>query len=61
MVILSLEILEEIRTELRELRLLYKGLVEKLIPIEEPTQEERKALEEKDKLADEKELMKVLG
>lgn len=55
------EILEEIRTELRELRLLYKGLIEKIVPVEEPTSEEKKAIEEKDELADEKELMKALG
>jgi hypothetical protein len=55
------EILEEIRTELRELRLLYKGLIEKIVPVEEPTPEEKKAIEEKDELADEKELMKALG
>lgn len=54
------EILEEIRTELRELRLLYKGLIEKIVPVEEPTPEEKKAIEEKDELADEKELMKAL-
>ena len=55
------EILEEIRTELRELRLLYKGLIEKIVPVEDPTPEEKKAIEEKDELADEKELMKALG
>ena len=40
---------------------LYKQLAEKLIPVEEPTLEERKAIEEKDELANEKELMKALG
>lgn len=54
------EILKEIRSELRELRLLYKGLIEKIVPVEEPTPEEKKAIEEKDELADEKELMKAL-
>jgi len=58
---MSVEVLEEIRKELRELRLLYKELVEKLIPVEKPTPEERKAVEEKDEVADEEELMKVLG
>lgn len=52
--------LEDIRKELRELRLLYKELVEKLIPTEQPTSEERKAIEEKDEIANEKELMKAL-
>jgi len=57
---MSLEVLEEIRKELRELRLLYKELAEKLIPVEKPTPEEQKAIEEKDEIAGEDELMKVL-
>jgi hypothetical protein len=57
---MSTEILEEIRTELRELRMLYKGLVDKILPIEEPTPEEKKAIEEEDEPLDEKELMKSL-
>jgi len=58
---LSVEVLRDIREELKELRLLYKELVEKLIPVEEPTGEERKAIKEKDAIAGEKELMKALG
>ena len=58
---MSVEILKDIREELRELRLLYRELVEKLIPVEEPSEEERKAIEEKDEIAEEKELMKTLG
>jgi len=52
-------VLKDIREELKELRLLYKELVEKLIPVEEPTEEERKAIREKDEIANEKELMKA--
>jgi len=58
---MSVEILKDIKEDLRELRLLYKGLVEKLIPVEKPTREERRAIEEKDDMADEKELMNALG
>lgn len=58
---MDLEVLKDIREELKELRLLYKGLIEKLIPVEEPSEEERKAIEEKDEIAEEKELMKALG
>jgi len=59
---LEKEILEEIRTELRELRILYKGLIEKIIPVEEePTPEEKKAIEEKDDLADERQMMQALS
>jgi len=58
---MNVEVLKDIKEELKELRLLYKELVEKLIPVEEPTEEERKAIEEKDETANEKELMKALG
>jgi hypothetical protein len=57
----SVEVLKDIREELKELRILYKELVEKLIPVEEPTSEEKKAIEEKGKISDEREMMKVLG
>jgi len=53
--------LEDIREELKEIKLLYKELVEKLIPTEEPTKEEKKAIKEKDETASEEELMKTLG
>jgi hypothetical protein len=56
--VMGIEVLKDIREELRELRLLYKELVEKLLPIEEPSEEEREAIEEKDEIADEKELMR---
>jgi len=57
----SVEVLKDIREELRELRVLYKELVEKLIPVEEPTSEEKRAIEEKDEIVGEKDMMKVLG
>ena len=58
---MSVEVLKDIREELREIRLLYKELIEKLIPSEEPTNEEKKAIEQKDETANEKELTKALG
>ena len=58
---MSTKVLEEIREELQEIKLLYKELVDKLIPVEETTQREKKAIEEKDEIADEKELMQTLG
>jgi hypothetical protein len=58
---MSIEVLKDIRKELEELRLLYKELVEKLIPTEQPTPEEKTAIQEKGQVADEKELMKTLG
>ena len=54
------EILSQIRDELKELRLLYKELVEKLIPEEEPEPDERKAIEENDELVSEEELFQAL-
>jgi len=48
---MSVEVLKDIRKELKELGLLYKELVEKLVPTEQPTPEERKAIEEKDEIA----------
>jgi hypothetical protein len=58
---MSVEVLKDIRKELGELRLLYKELVEKLIPTEQPTLEERKAIKNTDEVVNEKELMKTLG
>lgn len=46
---------------MREIKLLYKALVDKLVPVEEATEEEKKAIEEKDEVANEKELMQTLG
>ena len=58
---MSAKVLEEIREELQEIKLLYKELVDKLIPLEKATQKEKRAIEEKDEVADEKELMQTLG
>lgn len=58
---MSTKVLEDIREELKEIKLLYKELVEKLIPSEEPTREEKKAIKEKDEICDEEELMRTLG
>ena len=54
------EILNQIREELKELRILYKELAEKLIPVEEPKPDERRAIEEEDELANEDELFQAL-
>jgi len=55
------EVLKDIREELKELRLLYKTLTERLIPVEEASEEEKKAIEGRDEVAGEKELMKALS
>jgi len=41
--------------------MLYQGLVENLVPTEEPTPEEKRAIKEEDELADEEELKRALG
>ena len=53
-------LLEEIREELRELRLLYKGLVEKLVPVEEALDDEKEAIEASDEVVSEEEIMEAL-
>jgi hypothetical protein len=57
----STKVLEDIREELLELKLLYKELVDKLIPTQEPTAEEKKAIADKGEIVDEEELMETLG
>jgi len=54
-------LLREIRDELGEIKLLYRGLVEKLIPVEEPLSDEKEAIEGGDEVAGEEELMEALG
>jgi len=54
------EILSEIRDELKELRLLYRELVDRLIPVEEPEVDERRAIEEEDEVVSEEDLLRVL-
>jgi hypothetical protein len=55
-----LRLLKEIRDELREIKLLYKELVEKLIPEEEPLENEKEAIEVSDEIVSEEEMMKAL-
>ncbi len=53
--------LQNIVEELRELRLLYQTLVDKLVPIDKADPEEEAALLSDDEYASEKELFKALG
>jgi hypothetical protein len=55
------ELLQEIRDELKELRLLYKSLVDKLVPEGEPLEDEKEAIESSDELLGEDEVFRVLG
>jgi hypothetical protein len=53
--------LKDVQDEVRELRMLYKQMLDRLIPTEEPTKEEKKAIAERDEIVEERELMKALG
>lgn len=53
--------LHEIREEVRELRVLHKSLIDRLVPVGKPTKQERRAIEETDEVASERELMNTLG
>jgi len=50
-------LLKEIREELREIKLLYK----RLMPVEEPLEDEKEAIESSDETVSEKEIMEVLS
>ena len=49
-----------IRNEIRELRMLYKNLIDKIIPMEEPTPSDKSAIKKKEEIIDEYSLMKTL-
>jgi hypothetical protein len=53
--------LKDIQDEVRELRMLYKQMLDRLVPAEEPTKEERKSIAARGEIAEEGELMKALG
>ena len=53
--------LKDIHEEVRELRLLYKRLVDRQIRFVEPTAEEKRAIKERGEVAGEKELLETLG
>ena len=53
--------LKDIQDEVRELRMLYKQMLDRLVPTEEPTKEEKRAIAEPGEVAEERELMRALG
>jgi hypothetical protein len=55
-----LRLLKEIRDELREIKLLYKELVEKLIPEEEPLEDEKEAIEARHEVVSEEKITRAL-
>jgi hypothetical protein len=53
--------LKDVQDEVKELRMLYKQMLDRLISTEETTREEKKAIAERGEIAEERELMKALG
>jgi hypothetical protein len=57
---MSTKELKMIRDEIKELRLLYKNLIDKVIPFEEPTANDKSSIKKKEKIVKESSLMKAL-
>ncbi|MDH2906595.1 MAG: hypothetical protein PXX83_00670 [Candidatus Nitrosotalea sp.] len=49
-----------IRNEIRELRMLYKNLIDKIVPLEEPTASDKSAIKKKEEIVNELSLLKTL-
>ena len=57
---MSTKELRAIRNEIKELRILYKNLIEKVIPIEEPTADDKRAIKKKERVVEEDDLIRAL-
>jgi len=57
---MSTKELRAIRNEIKELRILYKNLVERVIPLEEPTTDDKRAIRKKERIVKEDNLLRVL-
>lgn len=57
---MSTKELKMIRDEIKEMRLLYKNLVDKVIPLEEPIPSDKSVTKKKEKLVKESSLLKAL-
>ncbi|MDE1764469.1 MAG: hypothetical protein KGH83_06330 [Thaumarchaeota archaeon] len=49
-----------ISNEIKELRMLYKNLIDKIISLEEPTPSDKSAIKKKEKIVNESSLLKTL-
>jgi hypothetical protein len=49
-----------IRNEIKELRMLYKNLIDKIIQLEEPTPSDTSAIKKKEEIVNESSLLKTL-
>jgi hypothetical protein len=57
---MSTKELRAIRNEIKELRILYKNLIDKVIPLEEPTTDDKRVIKKKERIVKEDELMRAL-
>ncbi len=57
---MSTKELRAIRNEIKELRILYKNLIDKVIPLEEPTTDDKRVIKKKEGIVKEDELLRAL-
>lgn len=57
---MSTKELRAIRNEIKELRILYKNLIDKVIPLEEPTNDDKRVIKKKEGIVKEDELIRAL-
>lgn len=57
---MSTKELRAIKNEIKELRMLYKNLVDKVIPVEEPTADDKHAIKKKERIVEEDDLIRAL-
>ena len=57
---MSTKELRAIRNEIKELRILYKNLIERVIPREEPTADDKRVIKKKERIVGEDELIRAL-
>ncbi len=49
---MSTKELRAIKNEIKELRILYKNLIDKVIPLEEPTADDKRAIKKKERIVE---------
>jgi len=57
---MSTKELRAIRNEIKELRMLYKNLIERVIPMEEPTADDKRVIKKKERIVGEDDLIRAL-
>jgi len=57
---MSTKELRAIRNEIKELRILHKNLVERVVPVEEPTNDDKRVIKKKERIVGEDDLIRAL-